>query len=495
MNIHGKNILISRQIFSILICTFLIAASVQAQMPGTVKEKRGAARGFALMPQYRLLAMPATSTDAGIGPRASANHFTAMAAGPNLQVLGSGTVGRLTKWTGFSSSNSLIGDSTIFENKDGLVGIGTDAPTSRLTVAGTIETTLGGIKFPDGTIQTSAVSGIVTHDQTLQGEGTAAMPLGVAVPLILSGAVSSGNGVITVTNNTPGGPAIFAVGGFSSEPIGGGSGLLSLGGTGSQTPGGVGLVGFGGSSSNSSGGAGGTLVGGVSTNGSGGDGLFAIGALGVGAGNDGGRGIVAVPGAGAGGAIAGLAGEFLGDVEISGNLSKGGGSFKIDHPLDPENKYLYHSFVESPDMKNIYDGIAKLDSNGEAIVELPEWFGALNRDFRYLLTAIGAPAPTLYVAEEVAGNRFKIAGGTPGMKISWQLTGIRKDAYADKHRIPVEENKPDRERGSYLHPEAFNQPAERGVAWARSPQTMRRILDARDSQIKESKQNAARNDR
>jgi hypothetical protein len=146
-------------------------------------------------------------------------------------------------------------------------------------------------------------------------------------------------------------------------------------------------------------------------------------------------------------------------------------------------------------MKNIYDGIAKLDSNGEAIVELPEWFGALNRDFRYLLTAIGAPAPTLYVAEEVAGNRFKIAGGTPGMKISWQLTGIRKDAYADKHRIPVEENKPDRERGSYLHPEAFNQPAERGVAWARSPQTMRRILDARDSQIKESKQNAARNDR
>jgi hypothetical protein len=271
--------------------------------------------------------------------------------------------------------------------------------------------------------------------------------------------------------------------------------LLSLGGTGSQTPGGVGLVGFGGSSSNSSGGAGGTLVGGVSTNGSGGDGLFAIGALGVGAGNDGGRGIVAVPGAGAGGAIAGLAGEFLGDVEISGNLSKGGGSFKIDHPLDPENKYLYHSFVESPDMKNIYDGIAKLDSNGEAIVELPEWFGALNRDFRYLLTAIGAPAPTLYVAEEVAGNRFKIAGGTPGMKISWQLTGIRKDAYADKHRIPVEENKPDRERGSYLHPEAFNQPAERGVAWARSPQTMRRILDARDSQIKESKQNAARNDR
>ena len=94
--------------------------------------------------------------------------------------------------------------------------------------------------------------------------------------------------------------------------------------------------------------------------------LFAVGALGVGTGKKGGRGIVAIPGGGAGGAIAGLAGEFLGDVEISGNLSKGGGSFKIDHPLDPENKYLYHSFVESPDMKNIYDGTVVTDANGEA---------------------------------------------------------------------------------------------------------------------------------
>src|SRR5690606_1929323 len=60
-----------------------------------------------------------------------------------------------------------------------------------------------------------------------------------------------------------------------------------------------------------------------------------------------------------------------GGVSVLGSLSKGSGTFVIDHPLDPENKLLYHSFVESPDVKNIYDGIVTLDENGEATVELP----------------------------------------------------------------------------------------------------------------------------
>jgi hypothetical protein len=95
---------------------------------------------------------------------------------------------------------------------------------------------------------------------------------------------------------------------------------------------------------------------------------------------------------------------------VIGNLSKGGGSFKIDHPLDPANKYLYHSFVESPDMMNVYNGNVVLDANGEAVVVLPDWFEALNRDFRYQLTCIGGFAP-VYIAEEIANNQFKIAGG------------------------------------------------------------------------------------
>jgi hypothetical protein len=166
-----------------------------------------------------------------------------------------------------------------------------------------------------------------------------------------------------------------------------------------------------------------------------------------------------------GGTSTGYAGYFAGNVYVSGTLSKGGGSFKIDHPLDPENKYLYHSFVESPDMMNIYNGNVILDANGEAIINLPGWFDTLNRDFRYQLTAIGAPSPNLYVAQEINNNFFKIAGGTAGAKISWQVTGIRQDAFANAHRIPVEEMKPADERGKYLHPLEHNVPASYGLAY------------------------------
>jgi hypothetical protein len=162
----------------------------------------------------------------------------------------------------------------------------------------------------------------------------------------------------------------------------------------------------------------------------------------------------------------GFAAFFNGDVDVDGTLSKAAGTFKIDHPLDPANKYLYHSFVESPDMMNIYNGIVTLDASGEAAVALPEWFGALNRDFRYQLTAVGAPAPNLHIAEKVQNNNFKIGGGQPGMEVSWQVTGIRQDAYANAHRTPVEQAKPERERGLYLHPELFGAPAEKSIAAA-----------------------------
>jgi len=108
--------------------------------------------------------------------------------------------------------------------------------------------------------------------------------------------------------------------------------------------------------------------------------------------------------------------SFLGNVSVDGTLTKAGGSFKIDHPLDPENKYLYHSFVESPDMKNIYDGNVVTNENGEAIVTLPDYFEALNRDFRYQLTVIGAFAQAM-VAQEIKDNRFTIKTSAPGVKV------------------------------------------------------------------------------
>ena len=172
---------------------------------------------------------------------------------------------------------------------------------------------------------------------------------------------------------------------------------------------------------------------------------------------------------GSGSAITGVANgtgnaaEFFGDVFISGNVSKGGGSFKIDHPLDPENKYLSHSFVESPDMMNVYNGNVRLNSKGEAVVDLPKYFDALNSDFRYQLTAIGAPGPNLYIAGEISQNNFKISGGESGMKVSWQVTGIRKDKYAETNRIRVEEIKSGDERGKYLHPKVYGKSKEEAI--------------------------------
>jgi hypothetical protein len=159
---------------------------------------------------------------------------------------------------------------------------------------------------------------------------------------------------------------------------------------------------------------------------------------------------------------AGAAGVFAGDVNVVGTLSKSGGSFKIDHPTDPANKYLYHSFVESPDMKNIYDGVVTTDAAGDATVTLPEWFGALNRDYRYQLTVIGQFAQAI-ISKEISNNQFSLKTDKPGVKVSWQVTGIRQDAYANAHRIPVEEAKPAAERGYYLHPELFGHPGEENV--------------------------------
>ncbi len=131
-------------------------------------------------------------------------------------------------------------------------------------------------------------------------------------------------------------------------------------------------------------------------------------------------------------------------------------------PLDPANKYLYHSFVESPDMKNIFDGVVRLDARSTALVRLPVWFEALNQDFRYQLTAIGGPGPNLSIAQDIHGYQFTIAGGTPGTKVSWQVTGIRHDPYANAHRIPVEEDKAPPERGKYLYPTEYGQPPPPG---------------------------------
>jgi hypothetical protein len=489
-------------------------------------------------------------------------------AAASSPVVGSGSAGQITKWTGVDGSNTYtVGDSNIFEDKFGKVGIGTRTPTSLLTVQGMIETTLGGYKFPDGTVQTTAfnpsqvvrsLNGLtgnvtlaaganititpsgntltiaaanaltgVTHDATLQGNGTGASPLGVAVPLILSGSVANPNAIIIATNtSTTGGPGITGVGGSGAGihlaiPVGvmgeshtgigvfgnsnndnGVSGAsdssdleiagvrgtcancngvrgVSINSIGVQGDGLIGVRGGGKNGTTGNGGEGVEAAGGFSSSGSGGIGVNAFGGGGSGAGKFGGDGINAVSGLGTNGAANGLAGKFTGNVQVTGNFSATGTKmFKIDHPLDPENKYLKHAAIESSEVLNIYSGNITTDQNGDAGVQLPAWFEALNTDFRYQLTIVGQFAQAI-VAEKVKGNRFVIKTNAPNVEVSWQVTGVRSDAVMRKYPFKAEEDKSEGERGHYLTPEVFNQPEEKSVEWARHPELIQRLKQQR----------------
>lgn len=171
----------------------------------------------------------------------------------------------------------------------------------------------------------------------------------------------------------------------------------------------------------------------------------------------------------------GYAGVFNGRVYVNGQIHKSGGGFRIDHPADPANSYLNHSFVESPDMMNVYNGNVTTDGDGNASVPLPAYFGALNRDFCYQLTVVGQFAQAI-IAEEISNNRFSIRSDKPNVRVSWQVTGIRQDAWANAHRTEAEAEKPEGERGSYLAPEEHGQPVTAGLFYTDLPAPQERRL-------------------
>ena len=153
------------------------------------------------------------------------------------------------------------------------------------------------------------------------------------------------------------------------------------------------------------------------------------------------------------------AGCFHGNVEINGGVHTSGvGAVTFDDPADPANATITHAFVGSSEMKNMYDGVATLGPTGVVTVELPEWFETLNKDFRYQLTALGTPQAGLFVSKEIANNQFTIAGGVPGARVSWQVTGVRRDPWAASHPIVARQEKPAGEKGFYIDPELYGQP-------------------------------------
>jgi hypothetical protein len=335
--------------------------------------------------------------------------------------------------------------------------------------------------------------------------GSGASPQGAGV----YGENSSGTGVYGVGANaivgvsTGPGPAGSFVG-YSAQTGSGLNGTVGVSITGGNsdpnnaTNGGDGLVATGGSNGYTSsaagrGGAGISAVGGLAhivlIDGLGLSGELAPGGSFTGGNNNGeacecgGDGIDAQPGLDQGSTQAdGYAGNFTGDVEISGKLNGSTPAVKIDDPLDPANKFLLHAPVQSSEMKNIYDGTVTTDGQGQATVQLPEWFGVLNADFRYQLTVIGQFAQAI-VAREIENNQFEIRTSAPGVKVSWQVSGVRQDAYAQAHPLMVEQEKDARLRGFYIHPELYGAPPEKQIEWARHPQMMKRIREMQARQL------------
>jgi len=385
-------------------------------------------------------------------------------------ITGSGTANHITKWV----SATKLGNSNIFDGSAGNVGIATTSPGATLDVNGTA------VVRSNATVNGSLSAGPITATSSSSG-GT-----GVYAN---AGSSTASNGVIAY--------GATGVAGYTTV-----AGSIAVFGNGGNSTGSNGVVGYGatGVAGNS------TITGSYGTYGSGSTGVWGnstgtganVGVLGLGA--TGVQGVGDTWGvlgqssstSGSGGGFSnsttgdalftynqsgGYAAFFDGDVDVDGNLSKAGGSFKIDHPLDPANKYLYHSFVESPDMMNIYNGNATTDEQGSAVVKLPEWFETLNRDFRYQLTVMGQFAQAI-VASKVANHQFTIKTDKPNVEVSWQVTGIRQDAWANAHRIPLEVAKAPADRGLYLHPELFGAPAEKNIGLAHHPMIQKLLKEA-----------------
>ena len=149
-----------------------------------------------------------------------------------------------------------------------------------------------------------------------------------------------------------------------------------------------------------------------------------------------------------------------GDMAASGTKP-----FVIDHPLDPANKFLKHFALESPEVLNLYRGNVTLDNNGEAVVTLPDYFESINNtNYSYNLTPIGQQA-NLYIKSEIANKQFAIAGGVPGMKVSWMVTSERNDPFLQQNpdNRQVEIQKTGTSAGKYLMPSLYGQPPESGI--------------------------------
>lgn len=335
----------------------------------------------------------------------------------------------------------------------------------------------------------------VNHDGTLSGDGTVSSPLGLAdgavtqAKMSVTGTASYGK-VLGTSGSALRWMTIQSSGGLTLpySATGSGSKLFSITNT------------YSGSSSFAIAGLGdaGAGVGGASSDFFGvfgaSEGSFSSGGVGVGGVCDSGYGVVGTTDSGVGVAgysnySWGLAGYFSGNVQVTGSLTNAANSTVVDDPIDPASKYLYHSVVQSSEMMNIYNGNVTTDESGEAEVELPNWFTALNKDFRYQLSVIGSGDvwAQARISSEINDNHFTIQTSVPKTKVSWLVTGIRNDAYAKAHRIEVEVDKPAQQQGHFLHPELFGEPENKRIGFTSESEIAKHMQEARKAMGAESR--------
>jgi hypothetical protein len=339
---------------------------------------------------------------------------------------------------GEGMNDTDVGVIGIARRSAGVLAVGADAPGGVGDVRGSgifctaynAVVALGGGVQPPGNVPPAGVVALCLGD----GDG-------------VSGDCGDGNGVHGHTST--GNAVLGEVEDPTSPNLPAGIGVKGV------SPAGPGVVGFSRDNSGTAGLALGSGFGAYGLHFSTDDGVGTMGASLVGDGVSG----FAVNGVGVRGeSRRGLAGLFAGNVRVDRSLSvggaifKAGGGFEIDHPLDPENMVLRHSFVESPEMLNVYSGTVTTDGDGEATVELPDYFEALNDDVRYQVTVIGQFAQAI-VAREIRDGRFTIATDRPKVKVCWQVTGVRHDDWADAHRIVVEQPKPKSADRDTQHPD------------------------------------------
>ncbi len=155
-----------------------------------------------------------------------------------------------------------------------------------------------------------------------------------------------------------------------------------------------------------------------------------------------------------------------GKVWVNGDFTAVGvKAFTMDHPLDPTNKTLMHAAIESNEVLNSYSGTVTTDASGKVMVSLPDYFEAINKDFRYQLTVMGTFAQAI-VSKEVSNNKFEIATNQPNVKVSWEVKGVRNDAHMRKFPFVAVEEKSAAQKGQYIDPAAYGQIESKRVSYS-----------------------------